>query len=312
MQIHTLVAKGADMFTLFRRVRYIGGGVLGHSSLALPEGAGRAECQVVDPVGLPMQAKVNVLDEAGQLTARGRTDTYGLFTAAVPAGNYQLSVVCDGFLPRRVPVQVSAGERGSAGVVELHVAAAPPTPAPGHWDIDPGHTAIRFRARHIGLAEIHGRFNRFSGSLWVAERMRDSRIEVYIEADSIDTGVRMRDDHLRSPDFLDVGAYPYLIFSGGDFVHRGGSRWAVTGALDLHGVSRTVKLDITYLGLGTGMQGETRAACRAVTELHRDDFTLTWQKMLPRGIAAIGTTIQIELDIQVLQVGLANGHPPTA
>ncbi|MFF1768303.1 YceI family protein [Streptomyces sp. NPDC058249] len=299
------------MFTLFRRGRHIGGGgVLGHPSLALPQGAGRAECQVVDPVGLPMQATVNVLDQAGLLTAQGSTDTYGLFTAAVPAGDYQLSVACDGYQPRRVPLRVTAGERASAGVVELRAAASPPTPAPGRWDIDPAHTAIRFSARHIGLAEIHGRFNRFSGSLWIAERMRESRIEIYIEAGSIDTGVSMRDDHLRSPDFLDVAVYPYLIFDGGDFVHRGGSRWAVTGALVLHGVSRTVKLETTYLGLAAGMQGEARAACRAVTELHREDFTLTWQKMLPRGIAAIGTTIQIELDIQVVQVEQADGHPP--
>ncbi|MCX4597510.1 YceI family protein [Streptomyces sp. NBC_01549] len=66
-------------------------------------------------------------------------------------------------------------------------------------------------------------------------------------------------------------------------------------------MARTVKLDTTYLGLGTGMEGEPRAACKAVTELHREDFTLTWQKMLAHGIAAIGTTIRIELDIQVVR-----------
>lgn len=268
----------------------------------LPEGAGRAECQVVDPVGLPMQATVTVLDQAGHPVSEGGTDTYGLFTAAVPPGDYQLSVVCDGFQPRRVPVQVVPGARASAGVIDLVAAPLPPVPEPGRWDIDPDHTAIRFVARHIGLAEIHGRFNRFSGSLWIAERMRDSQIEVAIEADSIDTGVRMRDDHLRSPDFLDVGAYPYLRFSGGDFVHRGGSHWGVTGVLDLHGVVRTVKLDTTYLGLGTGMAGEPRAACKAVTELHREDFTLTWQNMLAHGIAVLGATIRIELDTQVVRV----------
>lgn len=278
----------------------------------LPEGAGRAECQVVDPVGLPMQATVTVLDQAGHPVSEGGTDTYGLFTAAVPPGDYQLSVVCDGFQPRRVPVQVVPGARASAGVIDLVAAPLPPVPEPGRWDIDPDHTAIRFVARHIGLAEIHGRFNRFSGSLWIAERMRDSQIEVAIEADSIDTGVRMRDDHLRSPDFLDVGAYPYLRFSGGDFVHRGGSHWGVTGVLDLHGVVRTVKLDTTYLGLGTGMAGEPRAACKAVTELHREDFTLTWQNMLAHGIAVLGATIRIELDTQVVRVSQADGQFPGA
>lgn len=204
------------------------------------------------------------------------------------------------------------GARASAGVIDLVAAPLPPVPAPGRCDIDPDHTAIRFVARHIGLAEIHGRFNGFSGSLWIAERMRDSQIEVSVEADSVDTGVRLRDDHLRSPDFLDIAAYPYLRFSGGDFVHRGGSHWGATGVLELHGVTRTVKLDTTYLGLGTGMEGEPRAACKAVTELHREDFTLSWQKMFAYGIAAIGATIRIELDTQVVRAAQPDGLLPGA
>ncbi|MET9735457.1 YceI family protein [Streptomyces sp. NPDC006458] len=299
------------MFPLLRRRAREGNGghTLDGGTATLPEGAGRVECQVVDPVGLPMRATVSVLDQAGQLAAEGATDTYGLFTAAVPPGAYDLSVTCEGFHPRRTQVRVDAGVRASAGVIDLVAASQPPTPAPGRWDIDTDHSAIRFMVRHIGLAYIHGRFNRFSGSLWIAERMRDSQIEVHIEADSIDTGARTRDAHLRSPDFLDVAAFPDLLFTGSDFVHRGGSHWTVTGMLELHGVSRTVELDTTYLGLGTGLQGELRAACKAVTELHREDFTLNWQKMLSHGIAAIGTTIQIELDIQVTQPSQSTGRP---
>lgn len=270
----------------------------------MPDGAGRAECQVVDPVGLPLQAAVTVQSPAGQTVKHGGTDTYGFFSAAVSPGDYYLSVVCDGFQPHRAPVRVFPGVRSSAGEIALVVEPLPPIPEPGYWDIDPNHTAIRFVANHIGLAEIHGRFNRFSGSVWIDERMRDSQVDVLIEADSIDTGAPQRDDHLRSRDFLNTSAYPYLIFSGGNFMHRGGSHWEVTGLLEMHGVARTVKLDTTYAGLGTGMRGEVRAACRAVTELQRDDFTLTWQKILPQGIAAIGTTIRVELDIQAVRAAL--------
>lgn len=73
-----------------------------------------------------------------------------------------------------------------------------------------------------------------------------------------------------------LGAYPTLEFYSDRFVHRGGSRWAVTGALTLHGVSRTVTLDTQYLGLGDGLQGETR------------------------GIAAVGSSVTIDLDIQIV------------
>jgi polyisoprenoid-binding protein YceI len=300
------------MFSLLRR--WIGdsadAGTIGRGSPWLPDGAGQAECQVVDPVGLPMRATVVILDEAGQSVTQGETDTYGLFTAAVPPGEYQLSVTCDGFEPHRASIRVLSDLRTSAGVIRPTVSVLPPTPAPGHWTIDPDHTAIRFVARHLGVADIHGRFNRFSGNLWIAERIRDSQVDLFIEADSIDTGVRSRDRHLRSQDFLDVDAHPYVTFSGGNFMHRGGSRWDVTGTLELKDVAHTIKLDTTYLGVGTGLTGEPRAACQAVSELHREDFTLTWQKMLPHGIAAIGSTIRIELDIQIVRAAQMDDAPP--
>lgn len=166
-------------------------------------------------------------------------------------------------------------------MIGLVAAPLPLAPEPGRWDTDPDHTAIWFIARHIGLAEIHGRFNRFSGSLWIAA----------------DTGLPDRGTHQggqhrhRRPQERRPPALVRLPRRG---------RLSLS-ELQLRGVARTVKLDTTYLGLGTGMEGEPRAACKAVTELHREDFTLTWQKMLAHGIAAIGTTIRIELDIQVVR-----------
>jgi hypothetical protein len=98
----------------------------------------------------------------------------------------------------------------------------------------------------------------------LAERPEQSAMHVVIDASSIDTNVKMRDDHLRSADFLDVDRFPTLEFYSDRFAHRGGNRWAVTGALSLHGVTRTITLDTEYLGVGNGMEGEVRAACRAV------------------------------------------------
>lgn len=85
-------------------------------------------------------------------------------------------------------------------------------------------------------------------------------------------------------------------FTSERFVHRGGSRWAVQGVLNLYGVNRNVSLDTRYLGIGTGITGETRAACSASTELHREDFTPDWRSMIRRGIA----TIRVELDLQAV------------
>ncbi|MFJ6578173.1 YceI family protein [Streptomyces sp. NPDC091368] len=271
------------------------------AGLAFPSSAGVLSCRVLDPVHEPVrQAEFVVSDTAGRKVLGGETDPYGTVLATVPAGEYRIAVTSEGYTPYRGSTVVAEGEHRGLGDVLLQVAPQPQLPEPGDWEIDPTHSQIGFTARHIGLARIHGRFNAFAGAVRIAERMERSAMHVVIDAASIDTGVQMRDDHLRSGDFLDVGAFPTLEFFSERFVHRGGSRWAVTGALTLHGVSRTVTLDTQYLGLGSGLEGETRAACRATTELHREDFTLTWQTLLARGIAAVGSSISIDLDIQIV------------
>lgn len=275
-----------------------GAGVVG---LHIPSHAGVLSCRVLDPVDQPLpQAEVVLADTGGRRIVSGESDPFGTFVVAVPAGGYRLSVNAEGFTPYRGEVEIVEGAHHSLGDVALRPSPLPQLPPPGDWKIDPAHTTVAFVAQHIGMARVRGRFNSFSGALRVGERMEDSALRVAIEAASIDTNIKMRDDHLRSPDFLDVRRYPAIEFAGDRFLHRGGARWAVAGALSIHGVSRTVTLDTRYLGTGYGTEGELRAACRATAELHREDFTLNWQHMLARGIAVVGSSIQIELDIQVV------------
>ncbi|MFI5821035.1 YceI family protein [Streptomyces rishiriensis] len=267
-----------------------------------PEHAGVLSCRVLDPVNAPVpHAEFAVSDTTGRKVVSGGTVPFGAFMTTVPAGEYRLAVSAEGYTPYRATATVGENTLASLGDVTLQVARPPELPAPGDWEIEPTHSSIGFTARHIGLARIHGRFNSFAGAVRIAERVEQSAMHVVIGAASIDTNVRMRDDHLRSADFLDVERFPTLEFYSERFVHKGGSRWAVTGALSLHGVTRTVTLDTEYLGLGSGMNGEARAACRARTELHRDDFTVSWQTMLARGIAVVGPSIAVELDVQIVQ-----------
>jgi polyisoprenoid-binding protein YceI len=270
---------------------------------AIPQGAGALDLTVLDPVGLPMPgAGISLKSSGNRKVVRGETDPHGMFTANLPPAEYQVLVTCDGFRPIRFNASTSPGARSVLPPLTLDLAPAPPLPAPGHWAIDPAHTSVRFVARHIGLAEVHGRFNAFQGALLIAPNIEQSQIDVVIDAASIDTNVQMRDDHLRSADFLNVERYPYLRFESNRFVHRGGSQWSVQGALQLHGMRRSVSLDTRYLGLGTGMEDELRVACNASAELHREDFTLDWRKMLSAGIAVVGATIRIELDIQAIRM----------
>ncbi|WP_435867585.1 YceI family protein [Streptomyces xanthophaeus] len=271
------------------------------ATLMLPPTARLLSCRVLDTVHQPLrQAAVEVTDPIGRRIVSGETDPYGGFTAAVPEGEYRLSVTAEGYAPFHGATLV--GDPAQPGTAEIILEAVEPPllPQPGHWELDPTHSSIGFSVRHIGFARIHGRFNTFAGAVRIAERMEDSSMHVIMDAASIDTGSRMRDDHLRSADFLNAAGHPTVEFYSERFIHRSGSRWAVAGALTLHGVSRSVTLDTQYLGIGTGMEGEPRAACRATAELQREDFTLNWQSMLAQGIAAIGSHVDVALDVQIV------------
>ncbi|MFF4997780.1 YceI family protein [Streptomyces sp. NPDC000656] len=271
------------------------------ATLTLPHAARLLSCRVLDTVHQPVrQARFEVTDPIGRRIVSGETDPYGGFTAAVPEGQYRLTVTAEGYAPFHGATLVGDPAQPGTGEIVLDAVEPPLLPAPGHWEIDPTHSSIGFIAQHIGFARIRGRFNTFAGAVRIADRMEDSSMHVIIDAASIDTGVRMRDDHLRSADFLDAARYPTVEFYSERFIHRSGSRWAVAGALTLHGASRSVTLDTEYLGLGTGLEGEPRAACRATAELHREDFSLNWQSVLAQGIAAIGSSVEVVLDVQIV------------
>ncbi|MEU3948384.1 YceI family protein [Streptomyces sp. NPDC029526] len=272
-------------------------------SALLPAGAGGFGCAVVDGMEQPVggaEVTVTALD-THRVAARGTTDPYGLFLAALPPGTYSVLTSAEGLSPDRRTVEIHAGHTPAPARVQLVPARRLELPSAGTWLFDPPHTAIRFIAQHVGMAHVHGRFTRFQGGIRVAPDMADSQVSVRIDAASIATGNRTRDNHLRSADFLDVERYPYIDFVSSRFAYHGGSKWTLHGTLTMHGTSRSVGLDTTYLGTVNGGYGqELRCAALARAELHREDFTLNWRSMLARGIAVVGPTVQLELDVQAM------------
>ena len=298
-------------FGLFRRRRDEGYG--GALFPPVPAGAGILSCEVVDPIGEPLQgAEITVSETTThRKVVTATSDPFGRFVAALPPGQYSMLATAEGLQPIRKTVETAAGARTAIGTMQLTPSPLKELPPPGEWLFDPPHTAIRFIARHVGMANVHGRFTKFDGGIRVAERMEDSYVEITIESASITTGNKTRDNHLRSGDFLDVERYPYLHFASQRFIHRNGSRWTVQGSLTMHGVSRVVELDTNYLGVVNGGYGEElRCAALATAELHREDYTLNWRSMLARGIAVVGPTIKLELDVQAMYRSPSTPTPP--
>ncbi|QKZ23414.1 YceI family protein [Streptomyces chartreusis] len=287
---------------LLRRLKGASGSAAG-TTLPIPTGAGVIGREVLDPVNQPLGAAEVTVKElrSHRFSARGTTDPYGVFLALVPPGKYSVRTVAEGMEPHSETVEVVAESGLSLQRVWLQPARQVELPVPGTWLFDPPHTAIRFIAKHVGMAHVHGRFERFEGGIQVTQDVSSSSVHVRIDASSITTGNRTRDAHLRSADFLDVDNFPYIEFQSTRFAYRGGSKWSLLGTLTMHGVSRSVSLDTTYLGMVNGGYGEElRCAALARTELHREDYTLNWRSMLARGIAVVGPTVQLELDVQAM------------
>lgn len=172
-------------------------------------------------------------------------------------------------------------------------------PAVGTWAIDQSHSTTSFVVRHLGLAKVRGGFGGLSGNIVVAEKPEDSAVQVEIDAASIDTGDAGRDDHLRSPDFLDVGSYPHLTFSSTGVAQVGGE-WKVTGDLGIHGVTKGVELDVTFEGAATDPWGGSRIGLSATTEFNREDFGLTWNQALETGGFLVGKQVKVEIEIEAV------------
>lgn len=264
-----------------------------------PLNGGVLGCQVLDSGERPLAgATVTVFDWLERRVAHAETDPFGYFFATLPRGTYRINVIADGYVRARFSHEMWKGDRAPRLQIKLEPDAGEMLPKRGRWEIDPEHSAVRFVAQHIGMSRVHGQFGAFRGHIEVADSLEDSYAEVSIDAASIDTNNSTRDAHLRSSDFLDVERYPYLHFRSNGLTHFAGSRWTVDGELTLHGLTRSVQLDASYHGVRTW--NGTRIGCTAVTELHREHFTLNWQQMAAQGIAVVGSRIEISLEVQAV------------
>ncbi|MEV0064239.1 YceI family protein [Nocardia sp. NPDC050718] len=246
-------------------------------------------------------AVLTVTDMSGRQIARGEADETGsVSTDPLPAGMHTAVLTAVGFEPVARIAQISATGTGALGEVVL-AAATVTSPPPGRWTIDPAHSTVIATARHLGIAGIKARFAQVSGRLDIAEPFERSTGHAEIVAAGIDTGVSMRDDHLRSPEFLDVERYPTITFTGLGLRRTGADTWVMPGDLTLHGQRRPIDLAVTYGGSGQDPWGGVRAAFHAETLLHRNDFAIDYNAVVRAGVAAVGTTVKIELDVEVVQ-----------
>lgn len=144
------------------------------------------------------------------------------------------------------------------------------------WKADPAHTQVSFGITHLGIAEIEGNFREFEGSITASkEDFSDARYNMIIQVPSIDTGVEMRDDHLRSSDFFDAEQHPQMTFRSNTSKKVGDGKYKVTGNLTFNGVTKPVTLDVTHRGtIENPQSGDIISGFAISGEVKRSDYKL--------------------------------------
>ena len=180
------------------------------------------------------------------------------------------------------------------------------------WIFEPGHTEVEFRARHMMVTWVRGLFKDIHGRMefdW--DRCLESTFAGEIDATAIWTGEPVRDAHLRSADFFDVEHHPKITFSGGFTERTGDTAFKGEAELTIRGVTKTVPLDVAYLGEwrtpfweeGENRGGIRRIGWEATTRINRHDFGVSWQEEIPGGGVVVSNDIDLVLDVEAMLLG---------
>ena len=178
------------------------------------------------------------------------------------------------------------------------------TPGTGEWSvwhIDPSHSVAEFSVRHMMVTNAKGRFMGISGNIVDArEDPNYSSVKAAIDVTTLITGDPQRDEHLRSPDFFDIAKYPSITFESRK-ISGSRDKFTVTGDLTIHGVTREVRLDVTFNGTGTNPLGKIVAGFTAETRINRKDFGLNWNMALEAGGFLVGDEAKIVIELEAVR-----------
>jgi polyisoprenoid-binding protein YceI len=178
-----------------------------------------------------------------------------------------------------------------------------PITALSTWSIDPTHSSVHFKVRHMMISNVRGEFRTVRGGLKLDDAdITQSEIDIEIDSSSIHTREEQRDAHLRSQDFLDTERHPLLTFRSTKVQKARGDTLRVQGDLTIHGVTRNVELDVDSVSPATkDPWGNVRMAASASTVISRKDFGLTWNAALETGGVLVGDEVSIDLDVEFVK-----------
>lgn len=171
------------------------------------------------------------------------------------------------------------------------------------WEIDPQHSAVTFKIRHMMVSNVRGSFKEFSGTLGIDDAdVTKNTVDVTINPASIDTTEAKRDAHLKSEDFFDVNNHKTITYKTKKVTKGKGNTFKLIGDLTMHGVTKEVTFDVTELATPQkNFQGNLIRGMSATGSLNRKDFGMTWNKTIDKGGIAVGDKVDVNVELELFE-----------
>jgi len=168
------------------------------------------------------------------------------------------------------------------------------------WTIDPTHSEIGFKVKHMMFTNVKGHFDDYSAAIDFNEDLKDANLQFEAKINSINTNNADRDNHLKSADFFDIDQYPTLNFKSTK-IEGNGNEYEITGDLTIKGVTKPVKLNAEFSGLMNDPWGNTKVGLNMNGKINRKDFGLTYNAALETGGVLVGEDVNLNAEIQLVE-----------
>ncbi len=169
------------------------------------------------------------------------------------------------------------------------------------WALDPTHSELQFKVKHLMISTVTGNIKSFSAELEANnDNFDNASVSFSGDIDSIDTGNTDRDNHLKSGDFFDADQFPSISFKS-TTVEKDGDDYAVTGDLTIKGITKSLKLNAEFGGIATDPWGNTKAGFTLSGKIKRSEFGLTWNAALETGGVMVSEEVKILGELQFVK-----------
>ena len=166
------------------------------------------------------------------------------------------------------------------------------------WVLDPTHSEVQFKVKHLVISTVSGFFKSFEGSLTTdSEDFENAKVEFSLDVNSIDTNQEQRDGHLKSAEFFDAEKYPKISFTSTSLT-KDGDDYKLNGDLTIKDVTKPVSLDVEYGGSAGDFYGNTKAGFEVTGKINRKEFGLTWDGVTEAGSIVVGEDIKLIINVQ--------------